>query len=228
MTIRKLSACLVALAVLVPTQTARAAILYEQPFDPTSGAIISQVFPNNPNESTKSFDDVVVSSAWNISQVTIFGTERGGPTFNVSVNLTFTTTPDFFAPPVASATGVEIDGNLVFSGLDIELDPGTYWISAWVERPSDLGGQWFWDNTMTVTGSEFYLHNPGGAFGFGTDPIPRRDLDPAHPLSQDLVFRIEGELAPVPEPATLTLLGLGALGLAGCRWRRDRRERRPS
>jgi hypothetical protein len=112
---------------------------------------------------------------------------------------------------------------LVFTNLNIDLAPGTYWISAWVDRPFAGGGQWFWDETTPVTGSEFFIHNPGGGFGFGTSPVPGSVV--TGPPPHDLAFEIDGTLTSegVPEPGSVLLLSLGAIGLAGYGWRRRTR-----
>jgi hypothetical protein len=194
-----------------PIPQARADVLWDQPYDGSSGSIVSQVFPDLPAFSTKSFDDFVVTGGWNINSVTIFGVEAGNPAANVAVALSITAVPDFNAPPIAFALGTEVGANLAFTGLSIDLAPGTYWISAWVNRPFAGGGQWFWEETLPVQGSQFFVHNPGGGFGFGTTPVPGTVVTGDGP--HDLAFQIQGSV--VPEPGTLTLLGLGTLGLLG-------------
>jgi hypothetical protein len=52
------------------------------------------------------------------------------------------------------------------------LQAGSYRITAFVLRPFELGGQWFWYRTTPVTGSEEYYYNPGGGWGVGTASIP--------------------------------------------------------
>lgn len=54
------------------------------------------------------------------------------------------------------------------------LAAGTYWISVQALGGFHVDGQVYWcrANTYPVRGSEHYLHNPGGAFGYGSAPVP--------------------------------------------------------
>ncbi len=119
--------------------TAQAGVLYSQPYDGTSPGAPSQVFPDFTNFSTQSFDDVTVTGAgWLVQAVTIYGQEQGDPTQNIAVNLQFQSTslPSFGNMTAPIYTGTEdSSGNLNFTGLNINLAPGTYWITAWVVRP---------------------------------------------------------------------------------------------
>jgi hypothetical protein len=194
--------------------TAQAGILYNQPYDGTSPGAPSQVFPDFPSWATKSFDDVTVTGGgWLVQGVTIYGQEQGDPSQNVSVNLQFASSPNFNDPsPVY--TGVEdSSGNLVFTGLNINLAPGTYWITAWVVRPElPTGGQWFWSMTDdgSPIGSEFYIQNPGGGLVPGaSSAVPGSSV--LGTLPADLAFAITGQA--IPEPSGAVLLALGGLGL---------------
>jgi hypothetical protein len=211
-------------AILVGS-AARADILVSQPYDGFSPGAVSQVFPDFPTFSTKSFDDVVVSSpGWIVNSVTIFGQEQGDPTQNLSVKLQFASSANFNDSSTVYTGTEDTNGNLLFTGLNINLSPATYWLSAWVVRPElPTGGQWFWDQTTPVTGSEYIFHNPGGGLGFGTSPMPGSTISGS---PADLAFVIQGQV--VPEPGSLTLLGLGGLGLATVAWRRHQDRRRGS
>ncbi len=148
------------------TAKTHADILYSQPYDGVSPGAPSQVFPDYPTYSTKSFDDVTVGGGgWLVQGVTIYGQEQGDPSQNVAVDLQFASSPNFNDPsPVYTGTE-DSSGNLNFTGLNISLAPGTYWITAWVVRPElPTGGQWFWSMTDagSPNGSEFYIQNPGG------------------------------------------------------------------
>lgn len=191
---------------------ARADILDDQPYDGTSPGAVSQIFPDNPTFSSKSFDDVVVGGlGWKVDSVTIYGMEQGDPTQNLSVNLQFASSPNFFdTATIYSGTEVT-NGNLIFTNLNASLAPGTYWITAWVDRPLlPTGGQWFWDETTPVRGSEYDFHNPGNGFGYGSSAVPGSTISGT---PNDLAFQING-LKIVPEPTSLALLAIGALGSA--------------
>jgi hypothetical protein len=175
----------------------RGDVLYQQ--TPGNSQVSSQTFTDAMDFSTYEFDDFVVgATAWTVSKVTIAGNEEGDPMTNTAVKLAITTAADF-TMITTTYDGIEDQtGNLVFDNLNIALDPGaTVWITAWVERSSTPGllNQWFWSTADdgNPIGSEEIFHNPGGGFGFGTDPIPGSMVfgTPA-----DLAFTIEGTAGP--------------------------------
>src|SRR5438552_8959809 len=153
----------------------RGDVLYQQ--TPGNNQAPSQTFTDMADFSTYEFDDFVVgATGWTVTKITIAGIESGDSTTNTAVKLAITTTADF-TMITTTYDGIEDDtGNLVFDNLNITLDPGaTLWITAWVERSfAPLGGQWFWSTADdgNPVGSEEISHNPGGGFGYGTDPIP--------------------------------------------------------
>jgi hypothetical protein len=207
-------------------------VLYTQPYDGVSAAVPSQIFtdssPDYSSWNTQAFDDFTVTGkGWLVTGATFYGQDQGDPSQNVSINMQFLSAPGFSTGGISG--GVEQDGNLVFSNLNIFLAPGTYWITAWVDRPELTGGQWFWDmtNAGQPNGSEFLIQNPGGGLLLDADgnplaqnPTPGIQVFGTPP--SDLAFTLSG--AVVPEPSGVVLLTIGSLSLAlvACRARQRR------
>lgn len=194
-------------------------LLWDQGSNLSTTGVVAQDFTDFPTFSSYEFDDFVVSApGWFIKQIIVYGDEFGNPNLNVSVNLSIQQNASFTSPGTVylTATGTQIGDDLVFNLPNVQLNPGTYWITAWVERPfGGGGGQWFWLRNNTLNGSEHYFHNPGGGFGYGTNPIPGQNIFGS---PSDLAFRIYGQL--VPEPVSLIALGSGLASLLALRRRR--------
>ncbi|MER3474569.1 MAG: hypothetical protein C4335_11180 [Armatimonadota bacterium] len=194
----------------------RADVLWDQPWDGVSRGSPAQEFTDTANRmySVWLFDDFTVPEpGWWIDRVTVYGSEQGTPAYNLGIYLSLSTTPHVNAlHTVATGTEVVLEprewplrrrADLVFELNGFYLPPGTYYLSAWVRRPFDLnndgtgndGGQWFWLRTSPTRGAPFYLHNPGGGWGFGADPVGG-----GWNTEQDLSFTIEGR-------ATVTVSG---------------------
>lgn len=186
----------------------RADILWDQPWDGVSRGSPAQDFtdPDNRTYSVWLFDEFTVSEpGWWIDRVTVYGSEQGTPSYNLGVYLSISTAPHVDVIDVVSiGTEVVLEpgeaplrrrANLEFELNGFYLPPGTYYLSAWVRRPFDPGGQWFWLRTSPTLGEPFYLHNPGGAWGFGGNPVGGGWL-----TEQDLSFTIEGR-------STITIAG---------------------
>lgn len=215
-------------AALAAGVVAANADVYDQPYDGTSTGVASQNFSDFTDASTYAFDDVTVAGGWNITQVVIRGQEAGVANQTVASHLRFTQNHSFTAP---GTTGLSFDvagsanlaaGVLTFNlpgSSGMPLAAGTWWISAWIDRPFGTGGQWFWNQTTPVRGSEGWIHNPGGGIGFGTNPVPLSNQNvPGSNGPRDLSFQIT--YTPVPEPATFLAIGLGIAALAARRIRK--------
>ena len=183
--------------------------------------IISQVFPDFPTLSTKAFDDFSTAQAYNITALTVFGNEQGLAAANVSVTAEiWSGLPGTGSLVMSSVSGSEVGTDLSFSFGGQTLAAGNYWITAYVTRSfGGGGGQWFWKTHSPVSGSQAYVSNPGGGFGFGTAPVPISTLGGP---SRDLAFILAGDdVTAVPEPGSLALVGLAAaLGFSASRRRK--------
>lgn len=177
---------------------------------------ISQQFGDFPAFATYSFDDVTFGSAVDLTSMTVYGTENGSGV-NTAVYYAFMDAPDAVTGNVvASGLGVQSGGDLVFDLTGVSLGAGTYWMTAFVVRDFGTGGQWFWNQTGdAISGSEAFVHNPGGGFGFGTGSVPGSQAGIGFSAA-DMAFTIEGNV--VPAPGAFAVLGLGGL-VAGRRRR---------
>jgi len=111
-----------------------------------------------------------------------------------------------------AGTFTEYEYSTTFAPL--VLSPGvSYWVAFVNSTP---GGTWGWETTSAGDGDgHAYFEKPLGAWG--TDP----GFGPY--LAQDLAYNLTApDTTPVPEPATLSFLGLGLFAAA----RRNRRNTR--
>ena len=222
--IRPLAAVIVGIMTLA-VPSARADILYTQPYDGTSPGAPSQMFPDYPAFSTLAFDDFTIApgTSWLVTGATVYGQEQGTRPRTSAFSFSFRRRRcrTSMTRPIRSIPGPRIRANLNFTGQNILLGPGTYWITAWVQRPLlPTGGQWFWSETDSGNpiGSEFYIQNPGGGLlgGLAVNATPGSVVF-GQPQA-DLSFTIYGQA--IPEPSSIVLLAAGAGGLLVFRRRR--------
>lgn len=122
------------------------------------------------------FDDFQLMTASTISSATFYGVELGLSSQNISVEIGIASSPNMSSIFI-SANGTQVGNNLVFSGLNINLAPGKYYVTAYVVRSFGSGGQWTWKQTMFSNPNgnalaEAFIHNPGNGWGWGSNPVP--------------------------------------------------------
>lgn len=122
------------------------------------------------------WDDFQITTATTITSATFYGVELGLSSQNVVVQMAIGTSPNILFIS-AIANGTQVGNDLVFSGLNINLPPGQYYVTAYVVRSFGSGGQWTWKQTMFSNANgnalgQAYVHNPGGGFGWGSNPVP--------------------------------------------------------
>ncbi len=161
---------------MLATHASRSGIV--QLWDGRSLGVASQEFTDHPDASTAAFDDVHVPEATSFKHLRAFGVERGDASQNESVHVRIQERASWTKPGriLVDATGRQEGAELVFDfDPPLRLEAGTYWITAWVRRPYQTGGQWFWAGTLDAGGAGVVVHTPGAGMGLGSRPFTLKD-----------------------------------------------------
>lgn len=202
-------------SLLATTSYALSFEVYEQPWDGTSIGVNSQAYPDVSELSAYAFDDITVTDPyWSLKGLTFYGLEAGNENITNLIEIRISQFPSHTNTGIVPVGRIfprmhMSQGVIRYDFLSVTYLPqGTWWLSVWIHRQLNPGGQWFWYQTTPVRASEGYIHNPAGGAGFGTEPIPLSQL-PGASGPRDLAFRLEYD--PIPEPDSLTAVGFGAL-----------------
>jgi PEP-CTERM motif len=145
--------------------------------------------------------DKALTVDWSITSQENGGTVFGSGTANVTD--TFISVNEY---------GYNID-KLTASGLNVTLDPGTYWLNL-QNAATATGDPIYWDENSGV--------GCGGSDGHGAD-CPSQASESALGTVPAEAFTIQGTLdsgGSTPEPSSLALFGSGVLGIGGLLRRR--------
>ena len=107
--------------------------------------------------------------------------------------------PEQTGAPVANGALYDV----MMSGLSIDLEPGTYWLGMQI------------DTSVNYASVGAANPNAGTATQWQNGGTGDRGF-----ISEELSFKILGDIHPIPEPNSLALLGFGLAGLAVCRRKR--------
>ncbi len=134
---------------------------------------------------------------------------------DAGATLTATSADPHFAPVVQRLTnGVHGDIYFGFGGNLLGDAENVTFLAAGYTPPNDIDLQGFTIDTITLTINTLSFNSPGSN--------PNGDGNWTN-ASYACTVRIYGAAAAVPEPATMILLGTGALGVFGCARRRRRK-----
>jgi len=177
-------------------------------FTGTGGAFVVNVDtglskPALPTPNMMDLNAVLVTLSTSVTDITFKLGDIGFGSLSGGANLVQNFGGTLTAPPGSTITfnGYEDNGNTLFGTGGPHVGPATF-------GPGPFGNQ-------QITGL------------LGTSPFSLTETVTIH-LTGPGTVSFDTELRIVPEPATLTLLGLGVLGLGACVWRRRKDEGTPT
>ena len=196
-------------------------VLWEQLPDSTLSSNVDQEFPDLPEFSSYQVSDVILSSDSTINSVCIWVTGDSGSAWitgvssarlNIFTNNPLLATDDPSVGDIVAVTVTEDAGSLKIeaTGLSIAASAGLNWIGLTPIGDFGVVGQEFHLGSNPLIGSESFLRNPGGGFGFSFG------MDWGSLILQDSSIRVCGESSDTSvgtalcSPANANSTGVGA------------------
>lgn len=174
--------------------------------------VSSTAYADRPEATAFAFDDFVIGGGGlALDTVVVPGYSIGIPAYTGVYTLGLATSPS--ADHVFETfNGTFRDDTMTFDLDGYVLTPGRYWLTAYPEVTwAGPFACWGWEQHQPVIGEPFWIHNPGGYWGYGTDPVDSTIYFPEYEPPGHLLFTITG--TEIPEPTTAILFGLGVLAL---------------
>lgn len=202
-----IAAGLIASAGLLSAPGARAAFIVDQPATAGIG-LVSTSYTLTPLASVFEIDSFSTASPYHLGILTAFSSsDGGGIPISVSASIYAGGPPGGpGAALVATAFGsLNAVHDIVVDFSGTTLPAGTYYLTAGVVRQSPTDSIWYWNTTFSGPQALTWPIGMGGAPAPETSPFTNRPLALAYTLAGTPVATA------VPEPTSVTLLGIGLL-----------------
>jgi hypothetical protein len=188
---------------------ARAAFIVDQ--EPTAGIGLQSTFYTlQPGASFAEIDTFTTTAAYRLGTLTAFSSsDGGGAPLSASASIYEGAPPDEPGSTlVATASGnLDASHSIVVDFGNELLPAGSYFLTAFVVRQTELDGIWYWNTTYSGPQALTW------AIGEGQPPAPETNPNQTGPLA--LAYTLTGTLAtPAPELPTWALFDSG-FALAG-------------